>query len=109
MDTMTPTEGSRQQVIEHIRGRLAKLNETMSGLIRGSLRSNDAELQARMEKAKKAAAERGSDVETLLGEADSVDPEAWPETRDRLEAAWLEYKETVERARLELERAEELS
>lgn len=109
MDTMTPTDGTQEQLTTHIQNRLAKLDETMSELVRGSLRTNDAELQVRMERAKKAAAERGSDLETLLDEAASADQESWPEVRERLEAAWLEYKETVERARLELERGDELS
>jgi len=109
METMTPIEGSRQQVLTRIRNRAEKLDTTMADIMRNVLRTNDAELQIRVERAKKSAAEKGEALETLLDESENVAEEAWDETKQKLEAAWQEYKEAVDRARLDLERAEELS
>ena len=109
MDIMSPMEGSRDEVVTRIRNRMEELDKTMADLMRGVLRENDTDLQVRVERAKKSVAEKGSQLETMLEEAENAGEDQWEETQETLRAAWTDYKEAVDRARLELERAEELS
>ncbi|MDX1646688.1 MAG: hypothetical protein R3304_06055 [Longimicrobiales bacterium] len=109
MDVMPPLEGSREEVVTRIRNRMEALDAEMADLMRKTLRRNDTELQIRVERAKKSAAEKGSELETVLAQAETADESDWPEARDMLRSTWIEYKEAVDRARLDLERAEELA
>lgn len=109
MDIMSPLEGSRDEVVTRIRSRVEELDKTMADLMREALRENDTDIQVRVERAKKSVADKGSKLETMLEQAENVDESQWEETQETLRAAWVDYKEAVDRARLELERAEELS
>ena len=109
MDITPPLEGSRDEVVTRIRNRMEELDKTMADLLRGTLRENDTELQIRMERAKKSVAEKGEQLEAVLEEAENVAADHWEDTQETLRAAWTDYKEAVDRARLDMERAEELS
>lgn len=109
MDIMSPLEGSRDEVVTRTRARLEELDKTMADLMREALRENDTDIQVRVERAKKSVAEKGSELETMLEQAETVEESQWEQTQEALRAAWVDYKEAVDRARLELERAQELS
>ncbi|HKK93997.1 MAG TPA: hypothetical protein VJ925_11210 [Longimicrobiales bacterium] len=107
---MATFNDEREEFITAIRNRFDKLQEVMKDLQRAGTRDNDMETLHRIERARKSTAEKGEAVQMLLDEAREVeDEEDWPDARQRLEAAWQEYSEAVDRARLEMERAEELS
>ena len=109
MDITSPLEGSREEVVTRIRNRMEELDKTMADLMRSTLRDNRTELQIRVERAKKSVAEKGEQLEAMLEQAENVSEEEWEDTQETLRAAWIDYKEAVDRARLDLERAEELS
>lgn len=109
MDIMSPLEGSRDEVVTRIRSRMGVLDKTMADLVREALKENDTDIQVRVERAKKSVADKGSRLETMLRQAENVEESQWEQTQESLRAAWVDYKEAVDRARLELERAEELS
>lgn len=109
METIPEIKASRREFVTRIRNRFDELQRVVADLMREALRENDMELQVRIERARKSAADKGEDVETLLEEAETEEDSEWPETQEALERAWVDYREAVDRARLEMERAEELS
>lgn len=99
----------QQEYLAHIRERLDDERSAFDAMMRRFTSDNDAETLGRMENALDAAAPKGEALDALLEEAESADADEWDETRDRVDAAWNEYREVIERARLEMERSNELT
>lgn len=108
-DTMPMIQSEREEYATRIRNRLEALDHTFAGMLRDTLRENDMETLARMERAKKVVAEKGAAVQALLEVASDVPVDEWSGAREEIQGAWTEYAEAVDRARLEMERASELS
>ena len=99
----------QQEYLAHIRERLDEEREAFDAMMRRFTSDNDAETLGRIENALGALAPKGEALDTLLEEASSAQPDDWDSTRDRVDAVWNEYREVIERTRLEMERAGELN
>ncbi|MEQ9401356.1 MAG: hypothetical protein RJQ04_19475 [Longimicrobiales bacterium] len=99
----------RREFLTHLDTEIERLQGAFDRLVAESTRDNDIETLARAERAKKLVAEKGTTLDTLLEETSNLDDDAWTGRRDDVEAAWREYREAVERTRLEFERADELA
>lgn len=106
---MPIVRSEREEFTARIQNRLEALDHTFARLLRNVLQRNDMETLARIERAKKSVAAKGAAVSALLESAEEVPAEEWSAERERIQSAWTEYREAVDRARLELDRAEELS
>lgn len=106
---MATIQSERDEYLTRIENRVEELQGDFETLMRESTRDNEVETLARVERAKKSIAEKGEKLDTALEEASEVDEDAWESRRETVEARWQEYREAVERARLELERADELT
>jgi Arc/MetJ family transcription regulator len=102
-------KNEQQEYLAHIRERVDAERGAFDSMIRRFTSDGDAETLARIENALGAAAPKGEALDALLDEASSAEPEEWEGTRDRVDAAWNEYREVIERARMEMERAGELT
>jgi ribose 1,5-bisphosphokinase PhnN len=87
-----------------IRNRVEVLRHTFTRRMRDTLRESHRDTLARMERARRSAAERGAALAALLEGSSDVAGEEWPDSLRDIEHAWIEYREAVERARLEMER-----
>lgn len=106
---MAMIQSERDEYLTRIENRVEELQESFDQLMIESTRDNDVETLARVERAKKSIAAKGEQLDMVLEEAHEVDEEDWDAKRETVDARWREYREAVERARLELERADELS
>lgn len=106
---MTPIKNAQDEFVDRIRARVDKLGSVVESMMRKTLRKNEMETLARIERAKKSVSDKGETLQLRLDEASTAEESEWDETRERLEAAWIEYREAVDRARLEFERAGEFS
>lgn len=106
---MSAIESARTQRINQIANGMDGLDQTFAVMIRNALEANDLEHQVRIERARKSVAEKARAVEVLLDEARSADQDEWERLEGDLDGAWIEYREAVDRIRLEMERASELS
>lgn len=107
---MTPIRSEQEEFITLIQNRFEELDRSMTRMQRARMKENDMETLARFERFKKSVAEKGDAVQARLDEAEDVEDETeWPEAKERLEEAWREYQESVDRAKLEFERVDELS
>lgn len=106
---MASIKSEREEYLNHVENRVAELQGTFETIMRKSTHDNEMETLARVERAKKSIAAKGNELDTLLEEVRELDDAAWDDGKARLDAAWREYREAVERAELELERADELA
>lgn len=105
---MATIQNERDEYLDHLANRLDEVQGAFDDMMLKATRDNQMETLARVERAKKSVAAKGEDLDVLMEEGREAGERQWEELRPRLDAVWREYREAVERARLELERAEEL-
>ena len=95
------------QYASHMRNRLEGLEGTLDRVSRWRTPSLDGRTRAaraRIVEARREAADKRRRIVVLLEGVPRVDVQGWPEVRRALDDAWTDYRDALERARLELER-----
>jgi len=105
---MATIQSERDEYLMHLEHQVDELQSRFQKEVRAATHDDAMETLARVERAKRSVAAKGDDLDTLMEEASNVPEDEWDDTHRRLEGAWREYREAVDRLELELEREDEL-
>lgn len=89
--------------VSRIQEKLDTLKREFLDLELEQMRKGEISARQKIEKAKKAIAQRRRELEQRIASARDAAPSAWDEMKDGMEAAWGELREAVDRARADFE------